>query len=226
MISGKQLKQVLDFSFTGGDLFLPPTASFIATPNVYAVDALPASVTLAGSIIPNDGTSITWTITNVGGTVLSSGATTTVNYVLPAVPSAISTNLYNLNVTYTNTTTALTAILVVPTYVTVTATALIGQINSPTQTIVVPGDLTPYEGALTVTTQSVIINPFDVVAANVGRIVFTVPTSYGTVTSIEDGAGLDVLDQFTVLPDPGNARTIYTTINVLTASTYSYKIIF
>jgi hypothetical protein len=227
MISGRDLKNVLTQSFTNGTSFLAPTASFIATPSTYTVSSLPASVILSGTITPNNGTLITWTITNSGGTVIATGSGVNVTHTLASVPSAVSTNVYNLNVTYTNATAGTTAVIVVATSVVVTAAGKVGQINSPTATITIPGDLTaPYEAALVVETKTQMINLFPIVAANTGRIVIVIPDSYGTVSIIEDGAGLNALPQFNATLDPTNSRTIYSSVNIVTPGTYNYKIIF
>ena len=70
------------------------------------------------------------------------------------------------------------------------------------------------------------VNVFSIIAANTGRIVMTIPDSFGSVTSIEDGAGLNVLSQFNAVVDVPNLRTIYVSINALTPATYDYKFIF
>jgi hypothetical protein len=228
MISGKQLKQVLDYSFTAGSGFLAPTATFIATPSTYTTSSLPASVVLTGDITLNDAASVTWTITDASGTVLTSGSGVSVSHTLATVPSALSTNLYNLNVTYTNTVTAASQVLVVPTSVIVTAPCLIGQLATGVD-ITVAADLTPaIETTLTVSNQATIINVFDIVASELpnGKIIFVIPDSYGSVTSIEDGAGLNVISQFNAVVDGTNGRTIYTAVTAVTPATYNYKIIF
>tara|TARA_R110000765_G_scaffold71466_5_gene138728 strand:- start:506 stop:1183 length:678 start_codon:yes stop_codon:yes gene_type:complete len=225
MISGKQLKQVLDYSFSAGTTFLAPTATFSAAPSSYTIASVPGTVTLTGSVTPNDGTSVTWTITS-GVTLLASGSGNSISHNLVSIPSSLGTSVYNLNITYTNVTAGTTAVLVVPTSVVVTASCLVGQMNSPTQDILIPGDLTPYEGALVVSTQGTIINVFGIVAANTGRLIITIPDSYGAVVLIEDGSGLDVLSQFNTTADPTNSRTIYSSVNIVTPGTYNYKIIF
>ena len=226
MISGKQLKQILDYSFTAGTSFLAPTATFLATPSTYTSLALPASVVLSGAIIPNSGTSISWTITNAAAATLAFGSGNAPTHTLAVVPSAVASSIYNLNITYTNTITGTTQSIITPTVVSVTSAALKGQIDSPTQTITIPGDLTPYLADLTITDQAELINVFDVVATDIGRIVFAIPDDYGIVSIIEDGSGLNVLDQFTPVIDTSNARTIFTSIDVVTPATYNYKLVF
>jgi hypothetical protein len=226
MISGKQLKKVLDHSFTAGTGFLAPTASFIANPSTYTITSVPTSVVLNGTIIPNDGVILSWTITDISGTTLAFGSGNSISHTLAVTPTLVSSNIYNLNITYTNTSTGLAQSLIVPATVVVTTAALVGQMNSPTQDITIPADLTPYEPFLASTTQVAVMNLFPVVSANVGRIVFAIPDSYGAVTQIEDGVGLNVIAQFNMVVDSANNRKIYTTINVLTPGTYNYKLIF
>jgi len=226
MISGKQLKQVLDYSFSAGTDFLAPIASFTATPSIYTTITLPTTVVLTGSIIQNDGSDISWTITDLAGTTIAFGTNNNVSHTLVTIPTSVSSNIYNLNITYINTSTGLTQSLIVPTSVVVTTAALVGQMDSPTQDIAIPEELIPYESLLTSTTQVAVMNLFSVVAANVGRIVFAIPDSYGAVTQIEDGVGLNVIAQFNMVVDSANNRKIYTTINVLTPGTYNYKLIF
>lgn len=225
MISAKQIKQILDISFTGGSGFLAPTSTFIITPSNYSTDDVPGAVNLTGVITPNDGTDITWTITS-GVTTLAIGTGNVVAHSLASVPSTVTTNTYNLNVSYKNSSGTTMAVIFVAS-LSVTAPALIGQLDGPTENIIVAGDLTPtIEGYLTTTDQITLINLFNIVAADSGRIIFVLPDSYGVVSSIEDGAGLNIITQFNVVVDTINNRKIYTSINVVTPATYSYKISF
>tara|TARA_B110000037_G_scaffold198697_1_gene237810 strand:+ start:3847 stop:4527 length:681 start_codon:yes stop_codon:yes gene_type:complete len=226
MISAKQLSKVLAVSFSGGSSFMAPTSTFIATPASYSVSAAPASVTLTGTITPNNGTDITWTITNGVGTIIAVGTGNVVSHTLAAVSTTVGTDTYNLNVSYKDLTLA-TLSMVVTTSVLITTAAMIGQLSNPTDVITTPAELTPaFEALLTVTDQATIINVFDLVAAFTGRLVFVLPDSYGTLTAIEDGSGLDVSTQFNTVVDASNNRVIYISINVVTPATYNYKIVY
>ena len=125
MISGQQLKQVLTYSFTNGTSFVGPTGTFIATPSTYTTGSLPASVTLTGSLIPNDAVNVTWTISNSVGTVLLTGIGNSSSYTLPVVPSTVSNNVYNWNVAYQDGSGTNFSVILAAT-VNVTANALIG----------------------------------------------------------------------------------------------------
>jgi hypothetical protein len=226
MISGQQLKQVLTYTFAGGTTFLGPTGTFVAIPSTYTVDSLPPSVTLEGSLLPNDALNITWTITDGIGNTLVSGLGNTVSFALPSVPNTVSNNVYNWNITYEDTNGG-TYTLILSTVVLVTASAKFGQLNGAGLDIIVPGDLTPLiEATFTVTDQVTIINLFAIVAPYTGRLVIVIPDSYGTVTDIQDNTDSTVLSQFNVVVDAPNNRKIYTTINAVTPDTYYYKIIF
>jgi hypothetical protein len=231
MISGKQVKQILEYSFTAGTGFLAPSSTFIATPSLYTVDTVPGSVILSGVLLVNDGLNITWTITNAGGTVLTSGSVAVgvsvanISHSLGVIPSSASSNIYNLNVTYEDT-TGTTFMFTVPTTVTVTASAKIGQLDNPTDNILVAADLVPFEAGLTLTTQDNIINLFSIVASNTARIVIVIPNAYGTVTDISDNTDSSVLAEFNVVNDGPGARKIYVGTLPLTPATYYYKITF
>lgn len=226
MISGQQLKQVLDYGFTNGSGFMGPTGSLTSTPSLYTTSNLPASVVLSGSVIPNDAQNINWTLvyTATNTTVLT-GTGSILNYNLPVVPAVIGSYTYNWNISYDDL-SGNTFIIIITITIQVIAASLYGQINNPVQIISVPADLLPYEPSLTVSNQSVIINLFSVVATNTGRIVITVPDSYGTVTSITDNTSLDITSQFSMVNDPGNSRKLYTTNVVLTPGTYYFKVNF
>jgi len=224
MISGKQLKQILDYSFTGGTSFTIPSVTFISTPSDYPYDNVPGAVTLSGVITPNDGLNISWTITE-GVATLASGTSNNVSHNLVTIPTTIGTKTYNLNVNYSDgvnnySITATTSLVV-------TASGLIGQIDNPVTDIVVPGDLTgPIEAALISKSQTEVINLFEIVAADTGRLLIVVPYSFGTLTDIQDNTDLTALDQFNVVDDPTNSRKIYVSILAVTPATYNFKLVF
>lgn len=224
MISARQTKNVIEYMFGTSSGFIAPTATFSVAPNTYDVNSIPGGISLTGSITPNDGVVTGWSIT-LGATTLASGTGNSVSHSLVTIPSTIGSYVYNLAVSYTNNLGANLSIIV-PTTVVVTAIGLFGQLATGVS-IVVPADLTGgIEATLTSTSKATIINPFVVTAATVGRIIFTIPDSYGVVSYLEDGAGLDVLNQFDALYDAVNFRTIYTSINQLTPASYTYKFVF
>ena len=226
MISGQQLKQVLSYSFTNGTSFMAPTGTFIATPSAYTTNSLPASVTLNGSLIPNNAVNITWTITDSLGTTLLTGLGNSSNYTLPTIPNTIGNKVYNWNISYQDG-NGNNYSLILSTTVYVTAAANIGQLNGAGVNITVPGDLTPaIEATLTSTDKPTLINLFAITASNTGRIVIVIPDSYGTVSDIQDNTDSTVLSQFNVVTDPGNNRKIYVGTNAVTPATYNYKIVF
>jgi hypothetical protein len=232
MISAKQLKNIIDYMMTDSTDNLAPTATFTITPDTYTLTAVPASVSLSGAITLNDGTLTSWAITeSASGTAIATGTGTSVSATLPAVgtiPTSVGTYTYYLTVYYTDATGTASSILVSDS-LSVTAEALIGQLNG-TEDLVLPADLTGgMEATLSTTDKATLINLFTVTAsaaAGYGRIIFVIPDSYGVVSSIEDGAGLDVLSQFNVIIDAPNSRTLYTAINTVTTGSYDYKIVF
>jgi len=192
----------------------------------YTTGSLPASVTLTGSLIPNDAVNVTWTISNSVGTVLLTGIGNSSSYTLPVVPSTVSNNVYNWNVAYQDGSGTNFSVILAAT-VNVTANALIGQLNGAGVNITIPGDLTPaIEATLANTSQPAIINLFAITAANTGRIVIVVPDSYGAVADIQDNTDSTVLSQFNMIADTGNNRKIYVGINAVTPATYNYKVVF
>jgi len=227
MISSQQLKQILTFSFTNGSSFVAPTCSIIATPSLYTTDSVPGSVVITGTLVPNDGTNISWTLTASGSTTaLLIGTGNSLTYNIPSVPAIAGSYSYNWNITYEDN-TGTTLSLVCPITITVTASAKYGQLANPGDNIVIAADLTPaIEGTLTVTNQSFIINLFPLIASNTGRIVIVVPDSYGAVTSITDNTNLDVTSQFNIINDVVNSRKIYVGINAVTPNTYYFRINF
>jgi hypothetical protein len=226
MISSQQLKQVLTYSFTNGISFVGPAGTFIASPSVYTNLVLPGSVTLTGSIIPNDAVNITWSITNSIGTLLLSGTGNTSSYTLPVVPSTTGVNVYYWNINYQNNSGANLSLILNAT-VTVTSSSLVGQLNGAGVNIVIPADLTaPIEATLTTTSQLAMINLFAITAVYTGRLVIVIPDDYGTVVDIQDNTDSTVLSQFNLVVDAPNNRKIYVGINAVTPATYNYKIVF
>lgn len=227
MISGQQLKQILTYSFSNGSSFLAPALTFTILPSSYTLNNIPASLVLSGSVIPNDGTNIQWSMTNSSNVVIGAGIGLNAAVTLTggSIPSTVGIYTYNFIVTYVDannvTQSISTSVLLY-----VTAPGLYGQINSPSQDIIVPGDLTPYLGSLTITTQATLINLFSIVATNTGRIVIVVPDSYGTVTSIEDNTSMNITSQFHVVVDVTNNRKFYVTNSALTPGTYYFKVNF
>ena len=227
MISGKQLKQVLDYSFTSGSTFVSPSATFLADFSSYTTLNIPASISLTGTITPNDGTNIQWVIINSSGTVLGSGLGNNALVTLSGVniPSTLGVNTYTLTVTYLDLTGASASQVFLCT-VTVSSSALIGQINNASQNIILPSDLTPYESSLTDVDQAFLINLFPINALNTGRLVIVVPINYGAVVSITDNTNQIVTNQFNAVLDAPNSRIIYVTDLVITPGSYYYKVNF
>lgn len=229
MISGKQFKNMVDYMFSGIPGFVEPTATLNAVPDTYVTSAVPASIALSGVITPNDGVITTWAITaGTSPTVLATGTGNTPTHTVTGVdiPTTAGSYIYYLTVTYTDSNSASQS-FVVSTTVVVTAAALFGQLTNPTDDITVDTDLTPaIEATLTSTSKADIINLFTVTAANTARILFVIPDSYGSVTSLEDGAGLNVLNQFNAVTDVANNRIIYTALNTVVPGTYDYKFVF
>lgn len=224
MISAKQIKAILDYSFSAGSNFLAPAGSFIATPSSYTSTSLPSSVVLNGSLIPNDATNITWTIKNNIGTTLLAGVGNTCSFTLPSVPTSGS-NVYTWEIAYLDTNNnALTLIL--PTTVFVSTPGLYGQLPTPSDNISVFGDLVPFAGALSEGDQNFFINLFEVVCTHNGRITIVVPNTFGTLQDISDNTDASVLSQFNVVNDVPNNRKIYTTINSVAAGSYYFKLIY
>jgi hypothetical protein len=216
MISGQQLKQILDFSLTNGTGFIAPSCGLIATPASYLDTGLPASIALTDTIIPNDGVLISWTITDPSNVAIATGLTVAVSHSVTGgnIPTVIGSYIYTLTITYTN--SGNTYYIVCPVTVVVSAEASYGQnIVSP-----VPGV------SLTTTDQVGIINPFTIIIAtgDVSNIVIIVPDAYGTVSDIEDQNDASVIAEFNAVNAAG--FTTYTRINTSTEGTYQYKVIF
>jgi len=229
MISAKQLKKLLDYSFTtptsSGAV---PTATFSANPNMYGTTVLPTSVALTGVITLNGATNLLWDITTPDGTLLNTGFTTSVFHTLSgaAVPSVAGSTTYTLNVSYSNRTgTGFNASFL--TSVTVTDVVKVGQLPDPGDDIIASADLTVFiEDTLASLEITEVINLFSVNAINTGRILMVIPYSFGTVTSIQDNLDVVITSEFNVVDDSTNSRKIYITQNVLTPATYHYKFTF
>ena len=225
MISARQAKNMVEYMFTSGSDFTPPTATFVAMPDLYSTSTIPGGITLSGTITLNDGTLTSWSIMS-GSTVLATGAGVTVSHNLVSIPVLLGSYNYHLVVNYTDNQNVAQSIIV-PEVIQVTQDALIGALPNPGDDIIIPTDLTPaIEATLTITTQAGLINLFPVTPVSSGRIVFVVPSSYGTLSRIEDNASLDVTNQFNVVLDPSNNRNIYVSVNAVTAGTYNYKLVF
>ena len=106
MISARQTKNIIDYMFGNGPAFTAPTATFSAAPASYTDDAVPAGITLTGTITPNDGIITSWTITNLS-TTLASGTGNTVSHALISIPATAATYTYSLNIQYTDNNAAL-----------------------------------------------------------------------------------------------------------------------
>lgn len=228
MISGKQLKQVLDYSFTNGSSFLGASCTFMATPSTYTTIAVPANVPLTGIVTPNDAVNISWNITNPSATVISSGMGLTPSYTLTGgdIPTTVGSYTYTLNVTYEDT-LGNTYSVSCPTTIGVEVAAAYGQLPGPGDNIVIPGDLTaPIEATFTTSTQTALMNLFSYAAAVTARMVIVVPDAYGTVVSITDNTSSDITAQFNVVVDAPNNRKIYVSNSTIAPGTYYFQVNF
>jgi len=229
MISARQIKNILDYSFTtaASTSGTAPTATFSANPAMYSSINLPSSVALTGTITPNSGLNITWVILNNSGGILTTGSGTNVNVGMTgSMPTAIGSYTYTLVVTYQNTAGSSFTVSF-PTLIQVTAMAEVGQMLLPGDDINIPGDLTgPLEATFATKDSNQIINLFSIVAANTGKIVIVLPYSYGAVVDISDNTDSSVLSQFKLVDDPSNSRSIYVSYANLTPATYHYKIVY
>ena len=228
MISAKQLKKLLDYSFTtptsSGAV---PTATFGANPNMYGITGLPTSVSLTGVITPNGATNLIWFISDPSGP-LNNGSGTDVSHTLSgaAIPSVSGSTTYTLNVSYSNGTGAGFNVSF-PTSITVTGVVKVGQLTDPEANITAAADLTnSIEDTLASLEITQVINLFPVIATNPGRILMVIPNSFGTVSSIQDNLDVVITSEFNLIEDNTNSRKIYITKNVLTPATYRYKFTF
>jgi hypothetical protein len=228
MISARQLKNILDNSFSSNSVsgFAAPTAILTATPDYYYESDTPISVTIDGVITPNDGVSITWDLRDSSNVSLISGFGNTISHVLLAEPTTVGVYTYTLIIDYqdangSNFTTNATV------NVTVLAKTLVGQLALPGDDITIPGDLTPaIEGTLTDLSQLQSINLFTITAVNTGRIVIVVPDSFGTLLDISDNTDSSVLSEFNTIVDASNSRKIYVSKLALTPAVYRYKLVY
>lgn len=228
MISAKQLKNILDSSFSSNSVsaFAIPTATLTATPNNYYETDVPISVTIDGVITPNDGTSITWDLRDSTNVSLVTGSGNTISHTLASEPTSVGVYTYTLIIDYlddngssfsTNATVN----------VTVLSKALVGQLALPGDDITIPGDLTPaIEATLTGLSQVQSINLFTITAAATGRIVIVVPDSFGTLLDISDNTDSSVLSEFNTIVDASNNRRIYVSKLALTPAVYRYKLVY
>jgi hypothetical protein len=228
MISAKQLKGILDKSFSTEPIlsFTPPSAILTASPDTYTTITVPASITFSSTIVvPGTLTLLSWDLKDELDNILTSGVTTNVSYVLNTPPSTVSTPTYNLVVYYSYEGTSYSIIF--PATVIISVESLVGQLANPGDDITIPGDLTaPIEATLTSKTKLQVINLFAITAAVTGRIVLVVPDSYGTLLDIQDNTDSTVLSQFDLVLDPTNSRRIYVSISALTPATYNYKLVY
>jgi len=228
MISSKQVRNILEYSFEQDPNFTAPTATIFAAPDSYDTDNVPAAIVFSGNIVQNDGDNITWTITDALTSTTQaagSGLSPALN-MTTGIPTTSGVYTYYLNVFYEKPDSS-NASFSVPVDIVVEVIGSYGQLDGPTANIVIPADLTPaIEATFTTTNQQGVINLFTVTAPFTGRIVFVIPDAWGTVTSIEDGGGLNVMDQFNAVVDAPNNRIIYVSINTVVAGTYDYKLLF
>lgn len=235
MISARQLKNILDTSFSTGDgtSAINLTATFIATPSTYVNTSIPSGVTLSGTISPNGGLLVTWVIKDTLGTTLTSGSGNTVSYNLTSIPTTIGSHPYTLIVSYQDSLgTTFTSSFI--TNVTVTTLMKVGQLLLPGDDLLVAGDLpNGVEATFTTYTNAQAINLFAVVADHVARLVIIVPNSYGTLSSISDNTDAivystdpNVISEFKVIIDTVNNRRLYVSLNTKSPATYHYKLLF
>ena len=228
MIGSKQVKQIIDYSFSyGAGSFLSPEATFIATPNSYTATSPPGgNIILSGSIIPNDGTDISWVITNSVGTPLADGVDNTPSHSI-APPASIGSYTYNLNVSYKNDVGTTIAFVIIAVIV-VSADGKVGQLDGPGDDFTTPAefDVLNVEGGFIFKTNSDVINLFSFEVTSTARTVIVIPDSFGSVVDIQDNTDNSVLSQFNTVADVGNTRTLYVTDLALTPGTYFYKVVF
>jgi hypothetical protein len=213
MISAKQFKVILDSAFSGAPVlnFNPPTTTFTVALSTYPVSNIPTSLLFSGSITPNEGTNITWSIIRVSDNgLVASGSnnsiSSTINTGIPNLPGSYK---YKLSVSYKY--AGFTQVNI-DKYVDVLvyANAYVGQLSGPSATISTVGDLTPQVlGTLTIKSFQEVANWFPIVSSVTARIIFVIPNSFGTLDRIEDSDDNSVLDEFDVLPDSANGRNIY-----------------
>ena len=228
MISAQQMKEVINYMFSGTPGFIAPTSIFTSSVASYSVTNPPGSVVLSGIITPNNGIITSWSIADSSSAVLGTGTNNSPSVTLSGsglLPSTIGLKTYFLTTFYTDT-NGVNLSYVVPVSFNVTSNILIGQLSTGVD-IILPTDLdSTIENSLASTTQDTVINLFDVVATTTGRCIFVVPDGLGSVTDISDNTNSSVLSQFNLVIDGTNSRKIYTQINQVTPGTYKFKLLF
>ena len=201
--------------------FLEPTAVLTVNPSSYLSTNIPSSITFDISILFNDATGLSWTLTDSLGNTLTTGISNTDTYVLTNPPTSVST--YTLTLNYTGGIGIKTFI----TTVRIDTPAYVGQLSGPSDNIVVPADLTAaILTTLDAKSLGTIVNFFPVTFANVARTVFVLPYSFGVPTALADDNDSDITDEFTLVNDTANGRYIYVRINTVTPGTYNFKVIY
>jgi len=229
MISARQLKNILDKTFSGTPItsFVAPTAVLTVTPNSYTTNLVPGSVAFSGTITPNEGTFVSWELKNSGGTVLTTGSSNSVSYTLNSPPSSLGTYVYSLYTSYTNPNTLATEVLITNVNLVVGVNAKFGQLDGPSRNITNAADLTtPLENALDEKSKLQLINLFSLTAAISARAVIVIPNSYGTVIDIQDNSDQTIINQLTLVNDNINNRKIYVSDLLTPTVTYYFKVVF
>jgi hypothetical protein len=228
MISAKQLKNILDSSLGSATIsaFTVPTAELTATPNSYNDVDAPISVTISGTITPNDGLNITWDLKDPSNVSLATGTGKTISHLLASEPTAVGSYTYTLSIGYEDTSgnayqTSATVL------VTVTTKSLVGQLALPGDDITIAADLTPtIEATFSQLSQIQSINLFSINAVNTGKIVIVVPNIFGTLLDISDNTDSSVIGEFSMVADAANDRKIYVSNLALTPGVYRYKLVY
>lgn len=227
MISSKQLNQVLEYSFAAGSgVFLSPTASFIATPSAYTDSSIPGSVTLSGTIIPNNATDISWNIRSNQSTLdLSIGTDNNILHNLASIPTTIDNHVYSLNVSYKND-MGINLSFTVTTAITISSAGKVGHLGGPVDNFTTASqfDTLAVESGFNSKTQTEMINLFTINVATTSRVVIVIPDSFGTV-DIQDNTDSSVLTQFDLVTDASNNRKLFKSTNTLSPGTYHYKLV-
>jgi len=228
MISARQLKNILDTSFSSNPITgtVAPTATMTATPNNYYDVDTPLSVIIDATITANDGLNITWDLRDPVNVSILTGSASTISHTLVSEPTSAGVHTYTLIMSYgdalgnnytTNSTVAITVL----------SKAMAGQLALPGDDITVPGDLTaPIEATLSALSKTQSINLFSINAVNTGRIVIVVPDSFGTLLDIADNTDLSVISSFNLILDAPNNRKIYVSKLALTPAVYRYKLVY
>jgi hypothetical protein len=229
MISARQLKNILDTSFSAGagTSAISVTATFTASPSTYLNTSIPGTVALSGTIVPGVGALfVTWQIKDNLNNILETGVGNNVAYSLTAIPTTIGSHPYTLFVFYQDATgTPFSDSFT--TVVGVTSVIKVGQLLLPGDDITVPGDLSGgLEATFATYTNTEAINLFPITTDHTGRLVIIVPDYYGTLSDISDNTDSSVLTEFHVVTDSVNGRKMYVSLNAVTPATYHYKLVF